>query len=525
LPLFFCCVYAADAPRIYRTGSSSKSYTYRHPFLQEESCKKDIAFEEEQHKKMKFLSNIRTHAPALAVIAVLDMGALSAVSAGTWRTLDGNIVEAQTPRPVSEGHRRFNINTAPPLRRTQEQEASIVADTVNNTTATAAANEAAAVDMHDDHDEHEHGSEFEESASQASDGDGDNKPWGYVIGASLIVNLATLTGVVVLFPFFHRLTKCCCSGRLMDIAISTLSAGALMATALLLILPEASLMMLVAEAEEEEGHDDHEDEIHSEVSWTFGVSVLGGFLLPFALSALFPQADCREKIETTKDHAGSTTNEHYDGEASEVEEGIQKQPVGDFSTPGADTQEQGEDAQKAAEADAGVAVCPHRPIPKEAKKPVNWGLCSSILLGDGFHNFADGIFLGSAFLSCGTTMAVSVMVATLYHEIVQELADFVMLTKHAGLSIPKALFLNFVSGLSILLGGIVVLTANLSSMGIGMLLSMSAGVYIHIAAVEYMPRVTDILESRLDYLYALFMFALGATPIGLVLLVHEHCEV
>jgi zinc transporter ZupT len=127
-------------------------------------------------------------------------------------------------------------------------------------------------------------------------------------------------------------------------------------------------------------------------------------------------------------------------------------------------------------------------------------------------------------LTCGTTIAVSVMVATLYHEIVQELADFGMLTKHAGLSIPKALFLNFISGLAILLGGIVVLTVNLSSMGIGVLLSMSAGVYIHITAVECMPRVTDIVESRLDYLYALFMFALGAIPIGLVLLVHDHCK-
>jgi zinc transporter ZupT len=319
----------------------------------------------------------------------------------------------------------------------------------------------------------------------------------------------------------------------MDIAISTLAAGALMAAALLLILPESSLMMIVAEAEEEEeeeGHNDHEDESHSEVSWEFGVSVLVGFLLPFAFSALFPQAHCREKTETAKDHAGSTTKEHYDGEASEVlvvtaaEEGIQKQPVENFSPNGSNTQEQGEDAHKAAEADAGVAVCPHHPIPKEVKKPVDWGLCSSILLGDGFHNFADGIFLGSAFLTCGTTIAGSVMVATLYHEIVQELADFVMLTKHAGLSIPKALFLNFVSGLAIVLGGIVVLTANLSSMGIGVLLSMSAGVYIHIAAVECMPRVTDIVESRRDYLYALVMFALGATPTGLVLLVHVHCE-
>jgi hypothetical protein len=139
---------------------------------------------------------------------------------------------------VSEGHRHrhfnININTAPPLRRTQEQEASIVADDMHDdhdedehANETAAvdmhddhdehehedehASETAAVDMHDDHAEHEHGSEFEESASQASDGDTNNneKPWGYVIGASLIVNLTSLLGVVILFPLFYRLAKGC----------------------------------------------------------------------------------------------------------------------------------------------------------------------------------------------------------------------------------------------------------------------------------------------------------------------------
>jgi hypothetical protein len=77
LPLFFCCVYAADV---------IVEVLYQHrPFLYEDSCKKNTVFEEEQqqHKKMVFLSNSRPHAPALAVIVLLAVMVLSAASAGT----------------------------------------------------------------------------------------------------------------------------------------------------------------------------------------------------------------------------------------------------------------------------------------------------------------------------------------------------------------------------------------------------------------------------------------------------------
>jgi len=148
----------------------------------------------------------------------------------------------------------------------------------------------------------------------------------------------------------------------------------------------------------------------------------------------------------------------------------------------------------------------------------------SILLGDGFHNFADGIFVGSAFLLCSNSVAISIMAATLYHEIAQELADFFLLTGHGGLSVISALCLNFVSGLSVLLGAIIVVAANFTTEAIGAILGIAAGVYIHVAASECVPRIDAAMDRWQDRVLSVLMFALGAIPIGLVLLNHKHCE-
>ena len=48
-------------------------------------------------------------------------------------------------------------------------------------------------------------------------------------------------------------------------------------------------------------------------------------------------------------------------------------------------------------------------------------------------------------------------------------ADFFLLTKHAGLNITKALALNFLTGLSIVLGGIVVVAVDVSDLAIGVI--------------------------------------------------------
>lgn len=151
-------------------------------------------------------------------------------------------------------------------------------------------------------------------------------------------------------------------------------------------------------------------------------------------------------------------------------------------------------------------------------------LALSILIGDAFHNFCDGVFIGVAFKLCDSSTAWTIMAVTLYHEIAQELADYFLLTRHAGFTKFKALLANFVAGLSVVLGGLVILGSDLSDMAIGVLLSLSSGVYLYIATVECLSRVSGILSSLQDRALLLLMFAVGAIPVGLTLLNHSHCE-
>ncbi|KAL7464307.1 hypothetical protein ACHAXS_004642 [Conticribra weissflogii] len=117
----------------------------------------------------------------------------------------------------------------------------------------------------------------------------------------------------------------------------------------------------------------------------------------------------------------------------------------------------------------------------------------------------------------------SILLATLFHEMAQELADFILLTQTAGLPIIKATILNFVSGLSVTLGGIVMLAADPSDSAVGIILAIAGGVYLNIAASETIPRIHSFMTCRKDKGLNIFSFIVGAVPIGLILLDHEHC--
>jgi len=147
-----------------------------------------------------------------------------------------------------------------------------------------------------------------------------------------------------------------------------------------------------------------------------------------------------------------------------------------------------------------------------------------VLIGDFMHNLCDGFFIGAAFKGCGSTFGWTVATGTIAHEIAQELSDYVVLTGEAcGLRPVVALGLNFLSGTSVLLGVIIVLSSEVSNGDIGLLLAFGGGVYLNIAFVECMPKLHSSKVSGLIRALGVFVFMLGAIAIGLVLLDHEHC--
>ena len=179
-------------------------------------------------------------------------------------------------------------------------------------------------------------------------------------------------------------------------------------------------------------------------------------------------------------------------------------------------------------------VKPEEPKDPEAAKPGDVVLAhksrkvrvlSGVLLGDFLHNLVDGFFIGAAFANCDTSMAWTITAATVYHELAQEISDYLVLTnKDQGDLKPfMALGLNFLSGMSVLFGVCIVLSAEPSNFSTGCLLAYGAGVYLQIAATECMPRVHEFATTLNLRLSGFLLFVIGATAIGLVLLDHEHC--
>jgi zinc transporter ZupT len=142
-----------------------------------------------------------------------------------------------------------------------------------------------------------------------------------------------------------------------------------------------------------------------------------------------------------------------------------------------------------------------------------------------WFRLSDGIFVGTAFLNCNRDLAITISAATIYHEIAQEVADYFMLTRFCNIPPLKALCLNFINGLSVLCGAIVIVSIeDMSSVAIGSILAVSSGVYFYISVAECFPRAREAHKSFREKTMSLAAFVTGVVPIGLVLLNHGHCE-
>src|SRR6266851_6065688 len=75
-----------------------------------------------------------------------------------------------------------------------------------------------------------------------------------------------------------------------------------------------------------------------------------------------------------------------------------------------------------------------------------------IIIGDGFHNFVDGVLIAAAFLQ-STELGVIAALAIIAHEIPQEVGDFLILL-HSGYSRARALAMNLLSSCATIVGGV-----------------------------------------------------------------------
>jgi len=143
-----------------------------------------------------------------------------------------------------------------------------------------------------------------------------------------------------------------------------------------------------------------------------------------------------------------------------------------------------------------------------------------IVIGDTFHNFVDGIIIAAAFLT-DVNLGIVTALAIIAHEIPQEVGDFMILL-HSGYSKTKALTLNLLSSLAMLVGGVLAYFALQSLQSyVPTLLALAAASMIYVAVADLIPGLHKRTELR-DTLEQVLLIALGVSSIFLVnLLVAE----
>ncbi|MBT4334698.1 ZIP family metal transporter [archaeon] len=124
------------------------------------------------------------------------------------------------------------------------------------------------------------------------------------------------------------------------------------------------------------------------------------------------------------------------------------------------------------------------------------------LVGDGVHNFIDGLIIAASFMVDVQVGMVSTL-AIILHEVPQEIGDFGVLL-HGGFSKVRALFLNFLSALTAILGGFVgYLLSNIVESFTAFLLPFAAGGFIYIAASDLIPELrkeTGMKKAMVNFL-------------------------
>jgi zinc and cadmium transporter len=132
-------------------------------------------------------------------------------------------------------------------------------------------------------------------------------------------------------------------------------------------------------------------------------------------------------------------------------------------------------------------------------------MTSLSLIGDGFHNFLDGIVIAAAF-SLNTEVGIITTLAIALHEIPQEIGDLSILL-HGGFSKMKALLFNFGSGLLSLLGVLVgALFFGSVQHLIPLFIALSAGSFIYLALVDLVPEIHKKRKKAKDLSISLTFF-------------------
>ncbi|TRY82272.1 hypothetical protein DNTS_009374 [Danionella cerebrum] len=301
--------------------------------------------------------------------------------------------------------------------------------------------------------------------------------YGYATLANLVICLMALLGVsVLLFSRCTQMFQLC-----IQFCIS-LAVGSLTGDALLHLLP-AFLGLHV----HEQGHD------HSQQSFTYVYKLLvliGGIYIFYLMEGIF-------SIITRPEH-------HHEEDGSDVHhcdhgkvlQMYQREKQSKHSNSQADLVRKAIPpvnvlALVIAEKNEKSFLEPA--VPKREQRLLPY----MITIGDGIHNFADGLALGAAF-SISWRSGLATSLAVLCHELPHELGDFAILL-HCGVSVKRALLLNVGSSLSSFVGLYIALSVSTDSVAEEWISAVTAGLFLYVGLADMLPSLVHV-DSKQPWL-------------------------
>ncbi|XP_044134956.1 metal cation symporter ZIP14-like isoform X2 [Bufo gargarizans] len=297
--------------------------------------------------------------------------------------------------------------------------------------------------------------------------------WGFGFLAVTLISLSSLLGVFfapcIERPIFRRLL----------IYFIGLSIGTLLSNALLQLIPEAF------------GFNPQEDSYIATSAVLFG-----GFYLFF-----FTEKVLKMLLNQKHEHGHS----HYTADTSkrDAEEGVtEKLQNGDLDhmipPPGGSESDlrQHLGDEKVVVGSLAVQELPGKQSSCYWLKGIQYSdigtLAWMITLSDGLHNFIDGLAIGASF-TVSVFQGVSTSIAILCEEFPHELGDFVILL-NAGMSIPQALFFNFLSACCCYLGLAFGILAG-SHFSSNWIFGLAGGMFLYIALADMFPEMNEVSKE------------------------------
>lgn len=127
-----------------------------------------------------------------------------------------------------------------------------------------------------------------------------------------------------------------------------------------------------------------------------------------------------------------------------------------------------------------------------------------VLIGDTIHNFIDGVAIASSYL-ISPGLGLITALSTFLHEVPHEIADFGILLS-AGWTKKNILLINILSACATIIGALFVVLFLREDSFIGILLAVSAGIFLYLGASDFVPQIE---HERKKPIISISFFLLG----------------